>query len=283
MVRLDGCDVRLGGQGWSEPDWQGVFYPRGLKPGDRLACYATAFDFVEIDSTFYAPPPARNVYLWRDRTPDHFRFAAKLPQSITHDPDPDTGKPRQPLAGDGWEDHLADFAERMRPLGPKLLALVAQLPPQWHWHPERLAVLQRFLETLPGDVQCAVEFRHRGWLNADVFELLRDHGVAFVMQDLYYMPRQVEITSFDLAYIRLQGRRKDIVHMDAVQIDRDEALDEWAEVVRTLAERSVRTVVVAANNHYQGHSPGTVAALQRRLGLPIAHPPALATPSPRLL
>jgi uncharacterized protein YecE (DUF72 family) len=59
-------------------------------------------------------------------------------------------------------------------------------------------------------------------------------------------------------------------------------MDEWAEVVRTLAERSVRTVV-AANDHYQGHSPGTVAALQRRLGLPVSHPPATALAGPRLL
>jgi uncharacterized protein YecE (DUF72 family) len=144
-------------------------------------------------------------------------------------------------------------------------------------------VLGRFLEALPRDFQWAVEFRHRGRLNEDVFELMRAHEAAFVMQDLYYMPRQVEVTTADLAYIRLQGRRKDIVHMDAVQIDRDEALDEWAEVVRALAERSVRTVVVAANNHYQGHSPGTVAALQRRLGLPVSHPPAVAVAGPRLL
>ncbi len=283
MVLLDGCDVRLGGQGWSEPDWQGVFYPRGLKAGDRLACYARAFDFAEIDSTFYALPPARTVLAWRDRTPEHFRFAAKLPQRITHDPNPDTRLPRRPLDGDGWQDELGRFVETMRPLGEKLLAAVVQLPPQWHWRPERLAVLERFLGALPPDLQWAVEVRHRGWLNADAFALLRAHGVTFVMQDLYYMPRQLEVTTFDLAYVRLQGRRKEIVHMDILQIDRDAALDEWAEVVRALSERGVRTVVVAANNHYQGHSPGTVAALQRRLGLPIARPPALATAGPRLL
>ena len=38
---LNGCDVRLGGQGWSEADWTGVFYPRGLKAGHRLATYAS--------------------------------------------------------------------------------------------------------------------------------------------------------------------------------------------------------------------------------------------------
>src|SRR5262249_33730405 len=77
-----------------------------------------------------------------------------------------------------------------------------------------------------------------------------------------------------LAYVRLQGKREDIVHMDAVQIERDTALDFWADVVRTLATQGVRRVIVAANNHYQGYSPGTVAALQRRLALPVGVPPA---------
>jgi uncharacterized protein YecE (DUF72 family) len=135
-------------------------------------------------------------------------------------------------------------------------------------------VLQRALEALPRDLRWAVEFRHSGWLNDSVFALLREYGVAFTIQDLYYMPRHVEVTTPDLAYVRLQGKRREIVRMDAIQIERDEALDYWAEVVRELAARSVRTVIVAANNHYQGHSPGTVAALQRRLGLPVALPPA---------
>ena len=182
---------------------------------------------------------------------------------------------RQPLAGPGWQEHLAQFAETMRLLDDRLLALLLQLPPQWHWRPERLAVLQRALEALPPDLQWAVEFRHQGWLNDAVFALLREHDVAFTIQDLYYMPRHVEVTTPRLAYVRLQGKRREIVRMDAVQIERDEALDYWAEVsYRNLSARRVRTIVVAANNHYQGHSPGTAAALQRRLGLPVARPPA---------
>jgi uncharacterized protein YecE (DUF72 family) len=82
------------------------------------------------------------------------------------------------------------------------------------------------------------------------------------------------VTTPELGYIRLQGKRKDIVQMDAVQIERDDALDFWADVVRHLATEGVRRIIVAANNHYQGYSPGTVAALQRRLALPTCVPPA---------
>jgi uncharacterized protein YecE (DUF72 family) len=274
MALLGSCDVRLGGQGWSEPDWRAVFYPPGLKPAERLASYASAFDFVEIDSTFYAAPAPPVVEAWRERTPADFRFAAKVPRAITHDPDPSTGRPRRPLEGEGWPEQLAGFAESMRLLENKLLALLVQLPPQWHWQPARLGVLERFLEALPADLPWAIEFRHRGWLNDAVFDLLRHRRVAFTIQDLYYMPRHVEVTTPELAYIRLQGRRKDVTTMSAVQIERDEALDFWADVVRAVARRWARTVIVAVNNHYQGFSPGTVAALQRRLGLPVSIPPA---------
>ncbi len=265
--------MRLGGQGWSEPDWSGVFYPHGLKPADRLAAYASAFDFVEIDSTFYGPPALSTVETWAARTPPDFRFTAKVPQVISHDPSPTTHLPRHPLQGDGWREHLDYFLETMQPLRGKLLGLLVQLPPQWHWRPERLPVLQEFLEALPAEPQWAIEFRHRGWLNDAVFELLRHRRVAFTIQDLYYMPRHSEVTTPALAYIRLQGKRKEIVRMDAVQIERDEALDYWAEVIRALAAGGVKTVVVAANNHYQGFAPGTVAALQQRLDLPVGVPP----------
>jgi uncharacterized protein YecE (DUF72 family) len=268
MALLNGCDVRLGGQGWSEPDWTGVFYPSGTKAGDRLAHYARAFDFVEIDSSFYAVPAAHIVRRWRAATPPGFGFAAKVPQAITHDPDPRTGLPRRPLESEGWPEQLADFAERMRLLGDKLLALVIQLPPQWHWRPARLEVLATFLEALPADLRWAVEFRHRGWLNGEVLALLRERGVALTGQDLYYMPRRVEVTTPELAYVRLQGRRQDIERVDAVQIERDEALEFWAGAIRDLVAQGVIRVIVAVNNHYQGFAPGTITALQQRLGLP---------------
>src|SRR5512133_2534058 len=136
MADLLGTDVRLGCQGWTDADWQGVFYPAGVKAADRLPAYARAFDFVEIDSSFYATPAPPTVLKWYDNTPDDFRFSAKVPQSITHDPDPKSGFPRRPLNGEGWRERLDTFVETMKLLDEKLLVLVIQLPPQWHWKPD---------------------------------------------------------------------------------------------------------------------------------------------------
>lgn len=277
MPTIGDTDVRLGCQSFTEPDWRGTFYPQGLKPADRLSSYASAFDFVEIDSSFYAVPRPGSVIGWRESSPEGFLFSAKLPQAITHDPDPKTNYPRRPLESEGWRETLDRFVETFSLLGDKLGAVVAQLPPQWHYRPERMGVLERFLAALPEGIPWAVEFRHRAWLNDDTMELLKAHGVALVLQDLYYMPRLVEATTQELAYIRLQGRRKEITSMDQLQIERDGDLDFWASAIVDLAAQGVRRVILAANNHYQGHSPGTIAALQGRLGFTVGTPPARRT------
>jgi uncharacterized protein YecE (DUF72 family) len=274
MAKIGKTEVRIGCQGFSEADWQGTFYPADLKPGDRLSSYASALDFVEIDSTFYSVPYPSTVQKWSDATPPGFLFAAKLPQAVTHDPDPKTGFPRHPLAGENWQATLELFAERIRLLGDKLAAVVVQLPPQWHYAPEKVETLETFLAALPKDLRFALEFRHKGWLIDPMLDLLRIHGVSLVLQDLYYMPRLVETTTTGLAYIRLQGRRKEITRMNEIQIQRDDALDFWTGAVLDLAAQGVKRVIVAANNHYQGFSPGTVAALQRRLGFPVSVPPS---------
>ena len=56
-----------------------------MKPPDYLSFYATRFQTVEVDSTYYGPPSASTVTGWRDKTPPDFLFAAKVPQAITHE------------------------------------------------------------------------------------------------------------------------------------------------------------------------------------------------------
>jgi len=53
--------VRLGTSAFTAAGWTGSFYPAKLKPAEYLTFYATQFDSVEIDSTFYHTPPASTV------------------------------------------------------------------------------------------------------------------------------------------------------------------------------------------------------------------------------
>lgn len=75
----------LGTFSWTGDCWVSSFYPAGTRPADFLSYYATRFNTVEIDSTFYRIPAARTIEQWRERTPKGFTFAAKIPQVITHE------------------------------------------------------------------------------------------------------------------------------------------------------------------------------------------------------
>lgn len=44
--------VFIGTSGWTYDDWAGVFSPKEVRGADRLACYATRFDTVEVNATF---------------------------------------------------------------------------------------------------------------------------------------------------------------------------------------------------------------------------------------
>src|SRR5438477_677472 len=75
----------LGTSSWSSEDWVGVFYPPGTAPAQFISEYARHFSTVEVDSTYYRAPSTAMVRNWRERTPAGFVFAAKFPQTITHE------------------------------------------------------------------------------------------------------------------------------------------------------------------------------------------------------
>ncbi len=78
------AQVHLGTSAFTAAGWEGSFYPAGLQPRDFLTYYATKFDTVEVDSTFYRTPSASTVRGWYAKTPANFIFALKVPQEITH-------------------------------------------------------------------------------------------------------------------------------------------------------------------------------------------------------
>lgn len=257
--------IFLGTQGWSYKDWVGPFYPAGTVARDFLARYAEVFDAVELDTTFYGTPRPQLVDAWLRSTPESFQFTAKMPRGITHD--------RHLIDAD---EELADFLASIGRLGPKLGAVLIQLPPDFVY--DERSALEAFLKALPKDIRFAAEFRHRSWLRDETFDLLREHGVAWTSIDLHYMPRHIELTS-EFAYIRWLGDRRQIQQMNAVQIDRRPQLDEWADKIEEVARR-VERVYGFANNHYSGHSPSDVRYLRSRLGM---SDPSIDAPEQRTL
>ncbi len=265
------ADVRIGTQGWNYDAWVGPLYPSGTRAADYLAVYSRAFTTVEVDSTFYAIPAAKTVRGWATRVGDDFKFALKLPQEITH------------------EHRLRDaadlttlFFDRARELGSKLGPVLVQLGPDFE--PGELPALAEFLATLPRDVDVAVEFRHRGWLQEGVLALLAEHGVALALSDGRWIPRKAVLTlaarpTADFAYIRWMGPNRDLTDFSRIQVDRTPELEGWSHAIFGLSQR-VHTIYGYINNHFAGHSPASARELKHLLGQPVVEPGALTEQIP---
>jgi uncharacterized protein YecE (DUF72 family) len=48
--------IRVGTASWTDPGFVADWYPRGLPAPARLGWYAGHFDYVEVNSSFYAIP-----------------------------------------------------------------------------------------------------------------------------------------------------------------------------------------------------------------------------------
>ena len=235
----------LGTSGWSYEDWEGTVYAPGTPPAGRFAQYATRFSTVEIDSTFYGTPRRSTVQRWWELAPRGFLFAAKFPRSITH------------------ENHLIDsrreaesFVRVMETLDDKLGPLLIQLPPDFSV--QRRDALQDFLQHLPEGPRYAVEVRHASWLDSDLPDLLREMGASLTLVDYPRMPR-LDVATAPFVYIRLLGDRREFPSgHTGPKKERDEDLRWWSDAVDRFRSEG-REVFLYANNHYQNHSPSTVA------------------------
>jgi uncharacterized protein YecE (DUF72 family) len=181
--------VRVGCSGWVYRDWRGPVYPPGLPQRRWFEHYATLFDTVEINNTFYRLPPPETVEAWARQAPPGFCFAPKLGQFGSH---------RMKLRDAArW---LPNHLDRVRRLGPALGPNLVQLPPRWRRDPGRL---DEFLSAAPSDVRWAVEFREPSWLHDDVFTVLERHGAALCLHDL--LADHPWIRTTDWTYVRFHG------------------------------------------------------------------------------
>jgi uncharacterized protein YecE (DUF72 family) len=271
--------IYLGTSAFTAAGWDTAFYPAGMKSADYLAYYATKFQAVEIDSTFYATPAPATVTRWKNKTPEGFIIAAKVPQTITHE---------KCLLD--CDDDFAQFVETISLLGDRLGPLLLQFPyfntSAFQSGVQFLSRLKAFFKKLPKDKKFAIEIRNKWWIKPQFLDVLREHNVAFVLQDQSWMPRPAELfekydpVTADFTYIRWLGDRKGIETQtkvwDKTIIDRTPEMQEWVKYCRQIQRRGA-TIYAFANNHYAGHGPSTVALFKQLYG--IADPASPAAPA----
>src|SRR3712207_9451552 len=76
--------VHVGTSGWSYDHWDGILYPPGTPPRDRLAHYVRRFGTVELNASFYRWPRDASFASWRRRLPPGFQLSVKAPRGLTH-------------------------------------------------------------------------------------------------------------------------------------------------------------------------------------------------------
>jgi uncharacterized protein YecE (DUF72 family) len=238
--------VAIGCSGWNYRDWRERVYPKGVGPSRWLEHYATLFETVEVNSTFYRLASRDAAARWVEQTPPGFVFAAKASRYLTH---------IKRLTE--MERGVERFYEGIGPLAEagKLGPIVWQLPANFHRDDDRLAAA---LERLPAGRHC-FEFRHQSWFAEDVYALLRDRGAALVIGDHPERPFQSHEHTAGWTFVRLhhgrRGRRGNYSERE---------LDEWARRI----QRWRRSIEVYAyfNNDWEGFAVRNGTWLRERLG-----------------
>ncbi len=182
--------LRIGTSGWLYKAWRGVFYPKGLRQKDEFAHYASRFDTVELNGSFYRLPIEIAPKRWREQAPKGFLYAWKYPRWLTH-----YYKLKEPAAS------YARVFPRMQDLGDAEGPVLFQLHPRMRKERERLACA---LALLPKGKRAAYEFRHPSWYDEDIFALLRAHDAALCISDHADAPAPwIETASW--VYVRGHG------------------------------------------------------------------------------
>jgi len=232
--------IWVGTSGYNYPEWKGSFYPSDLASAKMLPYYAARFPTVEINYTFYRMPNEKLVGGWAEQTPSPYKLTLKAPRRITHD------NRLKNVAG-----LVSGFCQVAGTLGPKLGALLFQLPPNLK---KDVALFDAFLAELPPKVTAAFEFRHASWLDDEIFGKLAARNLALCVADSEKMSAPVKITA-NYAYFRLRD--------EGYQAD---DIKRWADTIAK-ETASCSDVYVYFKHEEEGKGPEFAKLLMNHLGL----------------
>jgi uncharacterized protein YecE (DUF72 family) len=245
VAQVAGRPVLVGTSGFSFPDWEGAFYPRGLPPAERLGFYARYFPAVEVNSTYYGIPQPQVMRQMAEKTPPGFEFMVKANRQMTH----------EATAPDAVYHDFLRCLEPLREAG-RFHGVLAQFPWRFRNTPEARRHLLALRGRL-GELPLFVEFRHDSWAVEEVFHSLAESGIGYCSVDepalSGLMPPLARLTG-DTAYVRFHGRNARTWWGrgpgDRYDYDyRREEMEEWLGKIRELAERAKKTYVFFNNCH----------------------------------
>ncbi len=299
-------DIRVGTAGWSYKDWDGVFYPSGMRRRKQhpLEYLARFFDTTEINTSFYGPLKPEWGKLWCRKVAavnKSFLFTAKLYRAFTHSPiavmEPTSAATIRPTDED--EVRTREGLDAIAGEG-RLGALLIQFPVSFKNTSLNRDYLDRLLRQFI-EYPRVVEVRHSSWNDAATLAAFTEKAVGFCNIDQPVLGRSLaptEHVTSAVGYVRLHGRNYE--HWFADQSSADQGSDSdrrndrynylynerelagWKERIESVAERAQTTFVIT-NNHFESKAGVNALELKAMVsGKRVLAPPTLIQKYPEL-
>ncbi|PYZ92903.1 hypothetical protein CR194_14775 [Salipaludibacillus keqinensis] len=268
--------INIGLTGWGDHH---SLYEDVKSPSNKLYAYAGHFPIVELDSSFYAIPPKRNIEKWIHETPETFQFIVKAYQGMT-------GHQRGEIPFETKEQMFQAFTEAFRPMkkAGKLAMVLCQFPPWFDCQKKHVQYLKMVREQL-AEFEVALEFRHQSWYN----DTYKQKTLAFMAEDNWIhsicdepqagersVPFVPIVTHKQKSFVRLHGRNKaawnkpvkgeewrDVRYLYDYS---EKELDELSKEIHHLSLQANQTYIVF-NNNSGGHAAGNAQTLMNKLAI----------------
>jgi uncharacterized protein YecE (DUF72 family) len=295
-LEIGSHQVRIGTAGWSYKDWDGIFYPPGMRSRKihPLEYLARFFDTAEINTSFYGPLKPELGKLWCRKVAavnPGFLFTAKLYRAFTHSPlavmEPTSAATIRPTDED--EIRTREGLDALADEG-RLGALLIQFPVSFKNTSLNREYLDRLLRQFI-EYPRVVEVRHSSWNDAATLAAFAQKNVAFCNIDQPVLGRSLaptEHVTAPIAYVRLHGRNYSEWFDSDNRNDRynylykEKELEGWKERIQNVAEKAQTTYVIT-NNHFESKAGVNALELKAMItGKRVPAPPTLIRKYPEL-
>ena len=259
-------NISIGCAKWNKTDLKG-FYPKGTK--DELTYYATQFNSIELNATFYGMPTAEQVQTWKEKTPKDFKFFPKITNTVSHF--------RRLL---NVTDVVTQFASAVLNFDEKLGMVFLQLHD--NFKPKDYERLEKFVQDWPKEVPLAIELRNTEWFT--------DEEVFNIVCELFEMNNITNIIvdtagRRDMLHMRLTTSDAFIRYVGANAESDYARLDDWLERIKVWKKEGLQNLYFFVHQNVEKASPLLSAyfieKVNKEFGTNI-HIPTMASEKPTL-
>lgn len=259
-------NISIGCAKWNKTDLKG-FYPKGTK--DELTYYATQFNSIELNATFYGMPTAEQVQTWKEKTPKDFKFFPKITNTVSHF--------RRLL---NVTDVVTQFASAVLNFDEKLGMVFLQLHD--NFKPKDYERLEKFVQDWPKEVPLAIELRNTEWFTDEevfntVCELFEMNNITNIIVDT--------AGRRDMLHMRLTTPNAFIRYVGANAESDYARLDDWLERIKIWKKEGLQNLYFFVHQNVEKASPLLSAyfieKVNKEFGTNI-HIPTMASEKPTL-